>query len=118
MEFVGEPFPSLQHISTEVDPRIRHGYRRVQNQFRRRKSHGEPHQCHGLARGPGCVQGHDSALGFFRTSDVFLTLCIGLHLLLPSLVYAGEALPLTVSATSFFNVCFIFYVIYLCSSVI
>ena len=38
---MGEPFPSLQHISTEVDPRIRHGYRHVQNQFRRRKSHGE-----------------------------------------------------------------------------
>lgn len=30
----------------------------------------------------------------------------------------GDALPLAVSAASFFDVCFIFYVIYLCSSVI
>lgn len=38
---MGEPSPSLQHISAEVGPRIRHGYRRVQNQFQGRKSHGE-----------------------------------------------------------------------------
>lgn len=30
----------------------------------------------------------DSALAFFLTADVFLSLCIGLYLLLPRLEYA------------------------------
>ena len=81
----------------------------------RRRSHGEPTSAW-PCRGPGRVQGRDSTLALFLTSDVFCMLCIGLHLLLPSLVYARWGPAFHCLGSILFLMCFMLSTCVLLSS--